>query len=155
MSRISGEFSKVFARAPPPLSRRAGSAPFLSLFLDSFFEKNYNETMFQTLFQKLFPKAYYASPAYKRKAALQFDSKLLQYVTERRDTGDVVLCKDSYICVKAGYVYVNSEEKSIFKCRDDAVESGELMSRDGVIFTGFDEISGKVRSIICYFRYYR
>lgn len=111
--------------------------------------------MFEKIYQKLFPKAYFASPAYKRRACARFDAKLLQYVTERREEGDLVLCKDSYICVKAGYVFVNSEETSIFKCRDDAVECGELMSHDGVIFTGFDEISGKVRSIICYFRYYR
>ena len=69
--------------------------------------------------------------------------------------GDVVLCKDAYICVKAGWVFVNSETDSIFKCADDQVQSGELMSHDGVIFTGYDEIQGKERSIVCYFKYYR
>ena len=101
------------------------------------------------------PDRYYASPGYRREAAARYDSKLLKYVTERGDAGDVVIAKDAYICVKAGWVFVNSETESLFKCRDDTVTSGELMSHDGVIFTGFDEISGKERSIVCYFKYYR
>ena len=111
--------------------------------------------MFKKLYKKLFPDRYYASPAYRREAAARFDSKLLKYVTERLETGDVVLCKDAYICVKAGWVFVNSETDSIFKCADDQVQSGELMSHDGVIFTGYDEIQGTERSIVCYFKYYR
>lgn len=111
--------------------------------------------MFGKIYKKLFPDRYYASPAYRREAAARFDSKILKYVTERLETGDVVLCKDAYICVKAGWVFVNSETDSIFKCADDQVQSGELMSHDGVIFTGYDEIQGKERSIVCYFKYYR
>ena len=111
--------------------------------------------MFKKLYQKLFPDRYYASPAYRREAAARFDSKILKYVTERTEKGDVVLCKDAYICVKAGWVFVNSETDSIFKSADDRVQSGELMSHDGVIFTGYDEIQGKERSIVCYFKYYR
>ena len=111
--------------------------------------------MFEKLYKKLFPERYYASPAYRREAAARFDSKILKYVTERLETGDVVLCKDAYICVKAGWVFVNSETESIFKCADDTVQSGELRSHDGVIFTGYDEIKGKERSIVCYFKYYR
>ncbi len=131
---------------------------FLSFFrarLDTEREKNYNENMFKKLYRKLFPDRYYASPAYRREAAARYDSKILKYVTERLETGDIVLCKDAYICVKAGWVFVNSETESIFKCRDDTVQSGELMSHDGVIFTGWDEIKGKERSVICYFKYYR
>ncbi len=111
--------------------------------------------MFKKIYKKLFPDRYYASPAYRREAAAKYDRKLLKYVTERHESGDIVLCKDAYICVKAGYVFVNSETESIFKCRDEEVTSGELMSHDGVIFTGFDEISNKERSVICYFKYYR
>lgn len=111
--------------------------------------------MFKRIYQKLFPDRYYASASYRREAAARYDRKLLKYVTERHESGDVVLCKDAYICVKAGYVFVNSETQSIFKCPDDLVQSGELMSHDGVIFTGYDEIQGKERSIICYFKYYR
>ncbi|MBE6713488.1 MAG: hypothetical protein E7580_08285 [Ruminococcaceae bacterium] len=111
--------------------------------------------MFKKLYKKLFPDRYYASPAYRKEASARFDSKILKYVTERLETGDVVLCKDAYICVKSGWVFVNSETESIFKCADDQVQSGELMSHDGVIFTGYDEIQGKERSIVCYFKYYR
>ena len=111
--------------------------------------------MFKKLYKKLFPQRYYASPGYRREAAAQYDSKLLKYVTERRENGDVVIAKDAYICVKAGWVFVNSETASLFKCRDEEVQSGELMSHDGVIFTGWDEIQGKERSIVCYFKYYR
>jgi hypothetical protein len=111
--------------------------------------------MWEKLYKKLFPDRYYASPSYRRAAAQRYDRKMLKYVTERYETGDVVLCKDAYICVKAGYVFVNSETASIFKCRDESVQSGELMSHDGVIFTGYDEIQGKERSIVCYFKYYR
>ncbi len=111
--------------------------------------------MFKKLYQKLFPDRYFSSPSYRREAAKRYDSKILKYVTERQEKGDVVLCKDAYICVKAGWVFVNSETESVFKCRDEEVQSGELMSHDGVIFTGYDEIQGKERSIVCYFKYYR
>ena len=107
------------------------------------------------LYRKLFPRRYYNSPGYRREAAARYDKKLLKCVTERREAGDVVLARDAYICVSAGYVFVNSETESIFKCRDEEVTSGELMSHDGVIFTGFDEINEKERSIVCYFKYYR
>lgn len=134
---------------------RCKSPRFFSLFLDSLREKSYNTVMFKKLYKKLFPDRYYASPAYRREAAARYDRKILKYVTERHESGDIVLCKDAYICVKAGYVFVNSETDSIFKCRDEEVTSGELMSHDGVIFTGFDEILNKERSVICYFKYYR
>ena len=111
--------------------------------------------MFDKLYKKLFPDRYYASPRYKREAAARYDKKLLKYVTERGDAGDVVIAKDAYICVDRGFVFVNSETKSLFKCPDDQVQSGELMSHDGVIFTGFDQIEGKERSVVCYFKYYR
>lgn len=111
--------------------------------------------MIKQLYRKLFPQRYYNSPGYRREAAARYGDKLLKYVTERGEGGDVVIARDAYICVSAGFVYVNSETASIFKCRDNAVQSGELMSHDGVIFTGFDEISGKERSIVCYFKYYR
>ena len=45
--------------------------------------------------------------------------------------------------------------ESIGKFDWSEVASGELMSHDGVIFTGFDLIKEKERSIICYFKYYR
>ena len=111
--------------------------------------------MIKRLSGRLFPQRYYNSPGYRREAAAQYDKKLLKCVTERLGSGDVVLARDAYICVSAGYVFVNSETESIFKCRDEEVTSGELMSHDGVIFTGFDEINEKERSIVCYFKYYR
>jgi len=131
------------------------SGLFFSVLLDTSAEKNYNTIMFRKFYKKLFPDRYYASPSYCREAAAKYDSKLLKYVTERLETGDIVLCKDAYICVRNGFVYVNSETESIFKCEDLLVQSGELMSHDGVIFTGPDQIQGKERSIVCYFKYYR
>ncbi len=107
------------------------------------------------LYRKLFPKKWLQSPAYREEQAKKYDSKILKCVTERLPEGDIVLCKDSYICVKAGFVYVNSETESIGKFDWSEVVSGELMSHDGVIFTGFDLIKEKERSIICYFKYYR
>ena len=128
---------------------------FSPLALDRKERKNYNGSMLKKLYRKIFPERYYASRMYRREAAARYDNKLLKCVTERQESGDLVLCRDAYICVKAGWVFVNSETASVFKCRDDLVHCGELMSHDGVIFTGFDEITEKERSIICYFKYYR
>ncbi len=111
--------------------------------------------MIKQLYRKLFPKRYYNSPAYRREEAARYDKKRLRAVTERTEAGDIVIARDAYVCVSAGYVFVNAETESLFKCRDGDVRSGELMSRDGVMFTGFDEIHEKERSIICYFKYYR
>ncbi len=151
MSRNPALFFRTFS----PCFFGADFSSFFPRLLDTEKERNYNDNMLKKLYQKLFPERYYASPAYRREAAAKYDSKLLKCVTERLETGDIVLCKDAYICVKSGWVFVNSETESIFKCQDDQVSSGELMSHDGVIFTGYDEIYGKERSIICYFKYYR
>ena len=111
--------------------------------------------MFEWILKKCFPERWRQTASYRRDEAQKYDNKILKYVTERRETGDVVVAKDSYICVKAGFVYVNSETESLFKCDWEQVDCGELMSHDGVIFTGFDQITERERSIICYFKYYR
>lgn len=151
MSRKRAYFSLKFSPSFFSLSH----CSFFGVLLDRKERKNYNILMFSKIYKKLFPDRYYASATYRREAAAKYDNKLLKCVTERRESGDVVLCRDAYICVKAGFVFVNSETKSIFKCRDEETRCGELMSHDGVIFTGNDEIEGKERSIICYFKYYR
>lgn len=84
-----------------------------------------------------------------------YHGKALKYVTEITDSGDVVIGKDGDIVVKDGSLSVSCGGKLLFKCGEDEVTCGDLMSLDGVVITGLDFVSGTNRSIIAYFKYYR
>lgn len=95
------------------------------------------------------------SSAYKLDKAKSFDSMKVKYVTERTPEGEVVLGKTGYINVIRDNLTVCCEAKVVFECNAAEVISSELLSLGGVIFTGFDNIENKERTVVCYYEYYR
>ncbi len=89
----------------------------------------------------------------------RIDKKLLRYVTERDPETYVesVIGRDSRLGVypNEGVVTVWSDGKEIFRGLLEGSEIGELMSLEGVSIKAIDPATGKQRSIVAYYKYYR
>ena len=95
------------------------------------------------------------SKKYKLKKAMSYNNKKIDYVTERLESGEVVLGKDGYVSVKNGLFIVCCQGSVLFEARADEISCGELLSRNGVIINGVDVQTGNERSIVIHFVYYR
>ena len=95
------------------------------------------------------------SKAYKLDKARSFDNMKVKYVTERAETGETVLGREGYINVIGDFLSVCCEGKVVFESEAAELFSGELLSLGGVIFTGYDRISQRERTVVCYYEYYR
>ncbi|MBE6551488.1 MAG: hypothetical protein E7665_05060 [Ruminococcaceae bacterium] len=107
------------------------------------------------LFKRLFPNKNENSKSYKRDKAKSYDGKILRYVTEMTENGDVIIGKSGDITVKEGKLIVCAGGKKLFEGVGEEITCGDLMSLDGVVITGFDDVENRERSIIAYFKYYR
>lgn len=96
-------------------------------------------------------------PSADRKFILGLDGKHLKYIGERDPDqgGERVIGKEGAINIVGDEVVVRSSEKQLFRCGISDVVAGELMSRDGVVFSGEDLLTGTHRSVIAYYKYYR
>ena len=95
-------------------------------------------------------------PSADRKFILSLDGKHLKYIGERdSDQGERVIGKEGAINIVEDEVVIRSSEKQLFRCGINDVIAGELMSRDGVVFSGTDLLTGTRRSVIAYYKYYR
>ena len=95
------------------------------------------------------------SRAYRVKKAETYDGKLLQYVTERTESGEIVLGKGGSVSVRDGEVIVLCGGDIVFRIAAEDLSSSDLLSGNGAIFTGVDTLSGKCRTIVVHFSYYR
>lgn len=90
----------------------------------------------------------------------RIDGRLIRYVT-RRDTDEngspreTVLGKEGRIHVQPDYVAVSSNGKEVFRCTPEDVKCGELMSLEGVVFTGINQLTGQMDTVVAYYKYYR
>ena len=90
----------------------------------------------------------------------KIDGKELAYVTERvpDDSGTVIECvlgKVGRINAHDGLITIVCNGSPVFSCNSDQAEYGELMSLAGVIIKGIDRDSGKFRTVVAYYQYYR
>ena len=90
----------------------------------------------------------------------KMDGKELAYVTERiyDEDGNVteyVLGKIGRINARHDIITIVCDGTPVFSCDTDTAEFGELMSLAGVIIKGTDRDSGKYRTVVAYYQYYR
>ena len=85
------------------------------------------------------------------------DGKRIEYVTERnRETyEETVLGHNGGINFFDDKIVVMCEAHIVFCAMIENLKFGELMSHDGVTFSGFDIDEGRDRSIVAYYKYYR
>lgn len=98
---------------------------------------------------------------FRKKAAVpegfdKLDGKLITYAVRREPDGEIVIGKDGRICAATERLELRFSDGSIpFACPVSTVQCGELMSRNGVLITGDDEVTGKRISVVAYYKYYR
>ena len=97
------------------------------------------------------------SMRYKRELADKICGHSMKYVTVASgDRGDVVIGKDCTCRVADGYFTVTDGNGDlIYKVSMDNVKLFELMSLDGAVISGDDEITGEQREITAHYSYYR
>lgn len=89
-------------------------------------------------------------------AVAALDGKLITYAVRRDPTGEVVIGKDGRICAATEQLELRFSDGSIpFSCPASTAECGELMSRNGVLITGDDAVTGRRVTVVGYYKYYR
>ncbi len=90
----------------------------------------------------------------------RLDGRELHYVVRRNKSGsgpaEQVLGKGGRIMTASGQVRLMAGDTEVF-CNDhpETVTCGELMSLNGVMFQGYNQLLGQDDTIICYYAYYR
>ncbi len=97
-----------------------------------------------------------ASVEFKRWMAKKLDGRALKYILERGDDStDSVIGKGGFISLYEGTISVICDGQTLFKANVDTMSAWEFMSLEGVTITADDLITGKERTVMCYYTYYR
>ena len=89
--------------------------------------------------------------------ALKLDGKELtlvarRYVDDNGNPQEEGLGRGGRINTANGHVIINTDKGDVFINHDiSTVECGELMSKGGALFAGYNELTGETESIICYY----
>lgn len=81
--------------------------------------------------------------------------KHIKYVTEKQNDVDVVIGREGGFNIREGDLLVFASSKVLFRAEIDNLQIWELLSKDGVVLTGYDKESGKERTLIAHYVYYR
>ena len=84
------------------------------------------------------------------------DGKHISYAVRRDPEGEVVIGKDGHIMAATELLELRFVDGTVpFVCPVETIQCGELMSRNGVLITGDDQVTGKRVSVVAYYKYYR
>lgn len=110
-----------------------------------------------SLFSRLFGKSKNPeSYAFRLERAKSLHGQAVKYVTEHRDGNEDVVGRGGALCLKGDEFIVDSSGDRLFVCKVKDLEASNLMSGDGVVIKGPNELEGgKVRTITVHFVYYR
>ncbi len=93
-----------------------------------------------------------ASYKYRLKKAKELHAQPIKYVTERRNDNDDVIGRGGSIALHGDSFIVDSSGERVFVCKVENLELARLMSGDGVVVKGPDELSGgRLRTITVHF----
>ena len=97
------------------------------------------------------------SMRYKRELAAKICAHNMKYVTvSKGEAGDVVIGRDCLCRADDEFFTVtDGGGKLIFKSSMSGVKLFELMSLDGAVISGDDEVSGEYKEITAHYSYYR
>ena len=93
----------------------------------------------------------------KRPAGLdKLDGRLVSYAVRREPTGEVVIGKNGRICAATDQLELRFQDGNVpFSCPVSTLEFGELLSKNGVLLTGDDTVTGRRVTAVAYYLYYR
>lgn len=112
--------------------------------------------LFKKRFNKNKPPKDTSSVEFRRWMCMKIDGKTLKYILERGEDGvDSVIGKGGVLSYHGGILEVICGERTLFRADGDTLSAWEFMSLDGVTLTGIDLETGKERTVMCYYTYYR
>lgn len=96
------------------------------------------------------------SEAFRLWMANKLDGKSLRYILEREADGqERVIAKGGILSCFEGDFCVISGDRTLFRTKASELHAWEFLSLEGATLTGFDQIVGKERTILAYYKYYR
>lgn len=81
--------------------------------------------------------------------------KHIRYVSEKKNDVDVVIGREGGFNIREGDLLVYASAKVVFRAEIDNLQIWELLSKDGVVLTGYDKETQCERTVIAYYVYYR
>lgn len=94
--------------------------------------------------------------AFKLERARSLHGQPIKYVTERREGNEDVIGRGGYLTLKEDTFIVDTSGDVLFRCPVGQLDAAMLMSGDGVVIHGPNELEGgRERTIIVHFVYYR
>ena len=90
----------------------------------------------------------------------RFDGRLLTYVTRREPapdggTAEITVGKSGRLCAAGATIAIICGEETVFEGDPADTTLGELMSRNGVIVTGKNRLTGERETLVAHFSNYR
>lgn len=90
----------------------------------------------------------------------KLDGKLIRYVTrrgmdEKGNPTETVLGKEGRIAFHQETIAVSCGGTDVFRCPLEVAKCGELMSLEGVVISGPNELTGGPDTVVAYYKYYR
>lgn len=96
------------------------------------------------------------SPEFRLWMANKLDGRSLRYILERDASGnEAVIAKGGVLSHYEGRFSVISGDRTIFSTPAAELHAWEFLSLEGATLTGFDEVTGRERTILAYYKYYR
>jgi hypothetical protein len=81
--------------------------------------------------------------------------KHIRYVSEKQNDVDVIIGREGGFNIREDDLLVYASSKVVFRAKIDDLQIWELLSKDGVVLTGFDKETQCERTVIAYYVYYR
>ena len=95
------------------------------------------------------------SVRFRREMAERIAGQYIKYVTERINNVDEVIGRKGSLAIREDEFIVFASADILFRCKIDELRASELLSKDGVVLTGFDKETQRERTVIAYYVYYR
>ena len=94
--------------------------------------------------------------AYRLRRAKELHGLSVRYVTERRDGNDDVVGRGGALALHEDTFIIDTGGDCLFRCQVADLEANDLMSGDGVIISGPNDLDGgRVHTYTVHFVYYR
>ena len=112
--------------------------------------------LFEKIKQKFRNNMDETSPAFRREMAAKLHNRSIKYCSERQGDMDIVVGRAGLITVRGEEILILSSMQVVFRGKVTETTMSELMSLEGVIFSGPDyDRGGEYRTVIAYYTYYR
>ena len=95
------------------------------------------------------------SVAFKRYMAEHLDGRHVRYVLEREDNSEKIIGREGFLSVSGDEFIVIGSGKTLFRAKIDTFTAWEFLSLEGAVISGVDLETGKERTVLAYYKFYR